>query len=146
MFWWTIKFCLSFKLTIFYCYYYVFILLWKDPFCFRYFYISLIREPISRFLSEFKHVQRGATWKNSRHWCGGRVASMEELPKCYSSSTWKKVSLNEFLSCPHNLAANRYGFEKEIKFSFGFSKVDKFGIIFQTSQNDEWFIIGWVLQ
>lgn len=82
--------------------------------CFRYFYISLIREPIIRFLSEFKHVQRGATWKTSRHWCGGRVASKQELPKCYSGSTWKNVSLNEFLSCPHNLAANRYVFWKKI--------------------------------
>lgn len=70
--------------------------------------MTLIREPVSRFLSEFKHVQRGATWKNSRHWCGGRVATKEELPKCYQGSTWKNVSLDEFLNCSHNLAVNRY--------------------------------------
>lgn len=50
----------------------------------RYFYISLLREPIARYLSEFRHVQRGATWKNSRHWCLGRQATGEELPPCYS--------------------------------------------------------------
>lgn len=31
----------------------------------RYFYITLLREPISRYLSEFRHVQRGATWKGN---------------------------------------------------------------------------------
>lgn len=50
----------------------------------RYFYITLLREPIARYLSEFRHVQRGATWKNSRHWCLGRQATTEELPPCYS--------------------------------------------------------------
>lgn len=49
----------------------------------RYFYITLLREPISRYLSEWRHVQRGATWKNSRHWCLGRQATAEELPACY---------------------------------------------------------------
>lgn len=49
----------------------------------RYFYITLLREPISRYLSEWRHVQRGATWKNSRHWCLGRQATPEELPACY---------------------------------------------------------------
>lgn len=50
----------------------------------RYFYITLLREPIARYLSEFRHVQRGATWKNSRHWCLGRTATPEELPPCYN--------------------------------------------------------------
>lgn len=49
----------------------------------RYFYISLLRSPIPRYLSEFRHVQRGATWKNSRHFCLGRQATAEELPACY---------------------------------------------------------------
>ena len=50
----------------------------------RYFYITLLRSPIPRYLSEFRHVQRGATWKNSRHFCLGRQATTEELPPCYS--------------------------------------------------------------
>lgn len=73
----------------------------------RYFYITLLREPISRYLSEFRHVQRGATWRNSRHWCGGRAATDHELPKCYNGVSWRGVTLDEFAACPHNLAANR---------------------------------------
>nr|XP_018909230.1 PREDICTED: heparan-sulfate 6-O-sulfotransferase 1-B [Bemisia tabaci] len=73
----------------------------------RYFYISLLREPISRYLSEFRHVQRGATWKNSRHWCGGRVATEQELPKCYPGVVWSDVTFDSFTSCPYNLANNR---------------------------------------
>lgn len=49
----------------------------------RYFYITLLRSPIPRYLSEFRHVQRGATWKNSRHFCLGRQATPGELPACY---------------------------------------------------------------
>lgn len=74
----------------------------------RYFYITLLREPISRYLSEFRHVQRGATWRNSRHWCGGHAATPQELPRCYKGLSWEGVTLDEFAACPHNLAANRY--------------------------------------
>lgn len=74
---------------------------------FRYFYITLLRHPISRYLSEFRHVQRGATWQGSRHWCGGRVPTPEELPTCYAGVSWNGVSLDEFTACPYNLAANR---------------------------------------
>lgn len=49
----------------------------------RYFYITLLREPVVRYLSEFRHVQRGATWKTARHWCLGRQATSTELPPCY---------------------------------------------------------------
>ena len=74
----------------------------------RYFYITLLREPISRYLSELRHVQRGATWRNARHWCGGREASVEELPSCYTGESWKGVTLDEFMACPNNLAHNRF--------------------------------------
>ncbi|XP_050542523.1 heparan-sulfate 6-O-sulfotransferase 1 isoform X2 [Daktulosphaira vitifoliae] len=73
----------------------------------RYFYLTLLRDPISRYLSEYKHVQRGATWRMSKHWCGGRPASLEELPKCYNGTFWTDVTLNSFADCSHNLAANR---------------------------------------
>ena len=43
----------------------------------RYFYLTMIREPLHRFLSEFRHVQRGATWKASRHSCDGRLATAQ---------------------------------------------------------------------
>ncbi|GLG99977.1 hypothetical protein R5R35_000458 [Gryllus longicercus] len=73
----------------------------------RYFYITLLREPVARYLSELRHVQRGATWRNSRHWCGGRPASREELPHCYKGASWRGVTLDDFAACPYNLAANR---------------------------------------
>lgn len=73
----------------------------------RYFYITILRDPVERFVSEWKHVQRGATWKTSRHWCDGRTPSAVELPPCYPGDDWKKVSLDEFLDCPSNLALNR---------------------------------------
>lgn len=73
----------------------------------RYFYLTLLREPVGRFLSEFQHVQRGATWKSARHWCGGRSATKAELRPCYNGSDWSDVTLHEFTSCPDNLAFNR---------------------------------------
>lgn len=47
----------------------------------RYFFITVLRDPIHRYLSEFRHVQRGATWKSARHWCGGK--EFTTLPHCY---------------------------------------------------------------
>ncbi|XP_037040685.1 heparan-sulfate 6-O-sulfotransferase 2 [Bradysia coprophila] len=73
----------------------------------RYFYITLLRNPIVRYLSEFRHVQRGATWKSARHWCLGRQATPEELPQCYSGENWFGVDLDEFAACKSNLAINR---------------------------------------
>ncbi len=75
----------------------------------RYFYVTFLRDPVARYLSEFKHVQRGATWRQSRHSCGGREPTKEELPSCYppGQDDWLGVSLDEFLGCGSNLAANR---------------------------------------
>lgn len=73
----------------------------------RYFYVTLLRDPVQRFLSEFLHVQRGATWKQARHWCAGREATAAELPPCFPDETWEDVQLEEFLSCASNLAFNR---------------------------------------
>lgn len=72
-----------------------------------YFFITLLRDPLARFLSEFKHVQRGATWKSSRHWCDGRLPTPKEITSCFKGPNWRNVSLEEFISCPHNLAFNR---------------------------------------
>ncbi|XP_076171801.1 heparan sulfate 6-O-sulfotransferase isoform X2 [Ptiloglossa arizonensis] len=58
----------------------------------RYFYITIIREPVARYLSEFRHVQRGATWRGARHWCGGTQAN---IPQCYPGSNWQGVSLEQ---------------------------------------------------
>ncbi|XP_066520950.1 heparan-sulfate 6-O-sulfotransferase 3-B [Hoplias malabaricus] len=73
----------------------------------NFYYITLLRDPTSRYLSEWKHVQRGATWKTALHMCDGRPPTPAELPACYSSEDWTGVSLADFMSCPSNLANNR---------------------------------------
>ncbi|XP_023322718.1 heparan-sulfate 6-O-sulfotransferase 2 [Eurytemora carolleeae] len=72
----------------------------------RYFYITFLREPTARFISEFKHVQRGATWKTSTYMCGG-ISWYKKLPKCYEGEDWSYVDLESFISCKHNFAVNR---------------------------------------
>ncbi|KAG5896819.1 hypothetical protein JTB14_032061 [Gonioctena quinquepunctata] len=73
----------------------------------RYFYITLLRDPVSRYLSEFRHVQRGATWKGARHFCNGRTARERDLPSCYEGDNWEGVGVDEFINCESNLAINR---------------------------------------
>ncbi|VDD92936.1 unnamed protein product [Enterobius vermicularis] len=74
----------------------------------RYFYTTFLREPVSRFISEYRHVERGATWLGDRHVCNGRPPSPEQLPMCFDPDVgWDGVSLDDFLACPFNLAFNR---------------------------------------
>ncbi|XP_014471403.1 PREDICTED: heparan-sulfate 6-O-sulfotransferase 1-B [Dinoponera quadriceps] len=70
----------------------------------RYFYITIIRDPVARYLSEFRHVQRGATWRGARHWCGG---TQTNIPQCYTGPSWQGVTLEQFMACSYNLANNR---------------------------------------
>ncbi|XP_076453559.1 heparan-sulfate 6-O-sulfotransferase 2-like [Babylonia areolata] len=73
----------------------------------RYHYITLLRDPVSRFISEWQHVRRGATWKNTALRCNGRQATLEEVPFCFTSENWMGVTLKDFMACQHNLALNR---------------------------------------
>lgn len=73
----------------------------------NYYYITILRDPVSRYLSEWRHVQRGATWKASLHVCDGRSPTLSELPSCYSGDDWSGCTLQEFMDCPYNLANNR---------------------------------------
>ncbi|XP_072482638.1 heparan-sulfate 6-O-sulfotransferase 2 isoform X1 [Notamacropus eugenii] len=73
----------------------------------NFYYITILRDPVSRYLSEWRHVQRGATWKASLHVCDGRSPTIEELPSCYTGDDWSGCSLKEFMDCPYNLANNR---------------------------------------
>ncbi|NXT77590.1 H6ST2 sulfotransferase, partial [Zapornia atra] len=73
----------------------------------NFYYITILRDPVSRYLSEWRHVQRGATWKASLHVCDGRSPTTEELPSCYTGDDWSGCSLQEFMDCPYNLANNR---------------------------------------
>ncbi|XP_074456708.1 heparan-sulfate 6-O-sulfotransferase 2 isoform X2 [Larus michahellis] len=82
---------------------------WSPAFCeiVNFYYITILRDPVSRYLSEWRHVQRGATWKASLHVCDGRSPTTEELPSCYTGDDWSGCSLQEFMDCPYNLANNR---------------------------------------
>ncbi|XP_062236345.1 heparan-sulfate 6-O-sulfotransferase 3-B-like [Platichthys flesus] len=73
----------------------------------NFYYITMLRDPVSRYLSEWKHVQRGATWKTALHMCDGRAPTQEELPACYNGDDWTGVPLADFMNCPSNLANNR---------------------------------------
>lgn len=73
----------------------------------QYLYVTFLREPISRVLSEFRCYQRGTTWAASAHKCNGRTATKEELPPCYEGDTWEDVTVEDFLDCKSNLAFNR---------------------------------------
>lgn len=73
----------------------------------KFYYITLLRDPVSRYLSEWRHVQRGATWKTSLHMCDGRTPTPEELPTCYDGADWSGCTLQQFTECPYNLANNR---------------------------------------
>ncbi|KAM4621470.1 heparan-sulfate 6-O-sulfotransferase 2 [Polymixia lowei] len=73
----------------------------------NYYYITILRDPVWRYLSEWRHVQRGATWKASLHVCDGRAPTLSELPSCYSGDDWSGCSLQDFMDCPYNLANNR---------------------------------------
>ncbi|KAG7259660.1 hypothetical protein CRUP_030861 [Coryphaenoides rupestris] len=58
-------------------------------------------------MCEWKHVQRGATWKTALHVCDGRPPTRAELPARYAGEDWAGVSLDDFMGCSSNLAGNR---------------------------------------
>jgi len=70
----------------------------------RYFYFTILREPVARYLSEFAHVRRGATWDSAFSYCKNKKRPM---PKCYDGYNWLNVSLDEFSGCHDNWANNR---------------------------------------
>ena len=58
----------------------------------RYFYISFLRDPVSRYLSEWRHVARGATWDGAELKCGG-VEWGQRLPRCWGGEEdWKRLT------------------------------------------------------
>ncbi|CAG2183833.1 unnamed protein product, partial [Oppiella nova] len=69
----------------------------------RYFYITLLRDPITRFISEYNHFRtQELNGKASRHWCGGQ--EVMQMPDCEFGAD---VSIDEFMDCHQNLAINR---------------------------------------
>jgi hypothetical protein len=46
----------------------------------------MLRDPIQRYLSEWKQVQRGGTWLSTKLKCNGRQATLAEVPFCFKGS------------------------------------------------------------
>jgi heparan sulfate 6-O-sulfotransferase HS6ST1 len=67
-------------------------------------YFTIIRNPVNRYISEFYHVQRGATWSKSVRMCLDQDIYTH---KCYLKRDWKNVTWKEYTSCRHNLGNNR---------------------------------------
>lgn len=83
-----------------------------DPTC-KFHFSTMLRHPILRYISEYLHVQRGATF-SYRHTCGKHEVTDQEMPPCYPGfydhQTWENVTLPKFLSCDSNWANNRQTF------------------------------------
>ena len=73
-------------------------------------YAVLLRHPVLRYISEYLHVQRNATWA-ARHYCKGKLVPLEDMPPCYpgfyNKVPWPNLTLSSFLSCESNWANNR---------------------------------------
>ena len=73
-------------------------------------YITLLRHPVLRYISEYLHVQRGATWFYE-HVCGKEVLGANVMKPCYSGYykgwSWEGLNLSKFMHCPTNWANNR---------------------------------------
>lgn len=72
----------------------------------RYFYMTLLRDPVTRFLSEFyRFKELGTSTATGRHFCGGKEVDM--MPNCHFDGDSSQVTLEQFLNCDQNLAINR---------------------------------------
>ncbi|XP_071111763.1 heparan-sulfate 6-O-sulfotransferase 3-B-like [Haliotis cracherodii] len=72
----------------------------------RHLYVTMVRDPLRRFVSEWEHVVRGASWKGVKRICNGHAATKAELPRCFRRN-WINVTLHDFIDCSTNLGINR---------------------------------------
>lgn len=76
----------------------------------RYFYITVLRDPVTRFRSEWHRFRQNRGWHGTRPHrsrCSTRVA-LDALPKpCFEGRHPSNVSWDEFLLCSTNPALNR---------------------------------------
>nr|CAX73415.1 heparan sulfate 6-O-sulfotransferase 1a [Schistosoma japonicum] len=80
----------------------------------NYIYFTMLRDPINRFISEWLHIRRGATWQSATLRCHKQSPPLQHYKPCYfinendmNSTIWSNVSLKSFIDCPYNLANNR---------------------------------------
>lgn len=74
------------------------------------FFITLLRNPVDRFFSEFLHVKRGANWPVYEIGCSGGTNFPRKRipPKCgFFGKNNSRLTLEEFMSCDDNPAINR---------------------------------------
>ncbi|CAK9292035.1 unnamed protein product [Gordionus sp. m RMFG-2023] len=71
----------------------------------NYYYITLLRNPLSRYISEFKIVKRGKAWPDAYVLCPDN--KIKHALTCYKNSTSSKMALKEFMICRNNWASNR---------------------------------------
>ncbi|RNA01771.1 heparan-sulfate 6-O-sulfotransferase 2-like isoform X1 [Brachionus plicatilis] len=69
-----------------------------------FYFFTFLRNPLKRFISEWKQLVRGAPWihKTDKNTC-----LFKNYKKCFNNSHLWQPSLEEFLSCKYNLAINR---------------------------------------
>uniref|UniRef100_T2M762 Heparan-sulfate 6-O-sulfotransferase n=1 Tax=Hydra vulgaris TaxID=6087 RepID=T2M762_HYDVU len=72
----------------------------------RFLYATLLRDPIHRFISEFRHIQRGASWDSAASLCQGKNLA-SQVTSCFKGSLWLNLTIEKFLSCSQNLGFNR---------------------------------------
>lgn len=72
----------------------------------RFFYGTILRDPLQRFLSEFRHMQRGASWETAASLCKGQLL-MNQIPSCFEGKMWNNLTIEKFITCRYNLAINR---------------------------------------
>ena len=74
----------------------------------RFFYFTNLRSPYERYLSEWLHVARGATWRRYQSTCKQVLQSVRNRSLCHVGATlWMGVTLDKFMDCPYNPATNR---------------------------------------
>jgi heparan sulfate 6-O-sulfotransferase HS6ST1 len=68
-------------------------------------FITFLREPIHRYVSEYEHIKRGAVWSKSVRACINQPIYSN---KCYSGKSWNKtLTWKNYLDCEYNQANNR---------------------------------------
>ena len=77
----------------------------------HFFYTTILRHPVLRYMSEYLHVRRNATWAKRRICDGKKVNTVSEMPPCYpgyySRKPWVNVTIEKFMACSSNWGNNR---------------------------------------
>ncbi len=71
----------------------------------NFFYFTILRDPVKRYISEWQHIRRGATWKRS---INQKCSRPKDYEKCYEGHVnWENATLEQFVLCKFNQANNR---------------------------------------